>query len=74
MRALFMELLHKGKIDNWPKPPTEDELEDFESFEDPEEGPTFEKFRLDFSHKPLRRSIWNKRAADVAFTMNVRLT
>ena len=62
---VFRELLFKGKPGNWPTPPTEEELEDYESSEDPEAGPTFDLFRLDFLRFPLRKSIWNMRAAEI---------
>ena len=65
MRAVILDLLHKGNADFWPDPPTEDEIENFATLGDPEDGPTFEKFRLDFSHKPLHKSIWNRRAAEI---------
>jgi hypothetical protein len=31
----------------------------------PDDGPTKENFRLDFSTRPLHTSVWNQRAADV---------
>lgn len=65
MRVLIRELLHKGDKNFWPDPPTEEEIKNYEDFEHPLEGPTVGNFRLDFSHKPLRTSIWNRRAADI---------
>lgn len=64
MRDIIGELLHKG-VGRWPEPPTEDEVKNYLRFEDPEDGPTFDNFRLDFSHKPLHESVWNKRATEI---------
>ncbi|KAI9456349.1 hypothetical protein BJY52DRAFT_1276330 [Lactarius psammicola] len=65
MRVLIRELLHKGDKNHWPEPPTEDEIENYETFGDPEDGPTVDNFRLDFSRRPLCKSVWNRRATEI---------
>jgi hypothetical protein len=65
MREVIGELLHKGNFKFWPEPPTEDKLENYATFGDLEDGPTFEYFCLDFSHTPLHKSVWNRHAADI---------
>jgi hypothetical protein len=45
----------------------------YEMFGRPEDGPTPIDFRLDFSHHPPKRSVWNRRAAEV-FVEQYRLS
>lgn len=72
MRILILELLHKGDRHYWPEPPTEDEIKSYEVFGDPDDGPTVDDFRLDLSHKPLRTSVWNRRAAEIVLEQYCR--
>ena len=66
MRDIILDLLHKGNKDHWPTPPMEDEIDTYLKFGDPEDGPTFDDFRLDFSYdRPISKSVWNKRAAEI---------
>jgi hypothetical protein len=43
----------------------EDEVNTYLTFGDPEDGPTFDNFWLDFSHRPISKSIWNKCATEI---------
>ena len=65
MRELIKELLHQGDKDHWPEPPTEAEIENFRLSEDAKDGPTFDNFRLDFSHTSPRDSLWNQCASEI---------
>lgn len=62
-----------GDKNYWPEPPTDDEIEMYEVSGRREDGPTPINFRLDFSHHPPKRSVWNRRAAEV-FVEQYRLS
>ena len=58
-------IAHKGDRHYWPEPPTESEIKNYKASGGPEDGLTVDNFHLDFSHKPLFNSVWNKRATDI---------
>ncbi|KAI9444328.1 hypothetical protein H4582DRAFT_2071903 [Lactarius indigo] len=62
---VIRELFHGGASDNWPTPPTDDELKRYKASRILTDGPTIDNFRLDFSMRPLRKSVWNQQAAQV---------
>lgn len=59
------DLFHRGDKKYWPEPLTDEEIEMYEAFRRPEDGPTPIDFWLDFSHRPTKRSMWNRHAAEV---------